>query len=120
NRKKYSKKYKTIKEIKETPTKELTTDNDFVKSNKILNSYITYKFQFLRATKTNDADLFNRITFRMNETNMLYDTLENIKLQLEELKVLVEVSVKESEDLVKVPHLEDLEKDLESLCVDHC
>ncbi|CAG8573812.1 4808_t:CDS:1, partial [Gigaspora rosea] len=122
NRKKHGKKYKTIKEIKETPTKELTTDNDFVESNKILNSYITYEFRSLRATKTNDANLFNCITFRMNEINMLYDTLENIKLQLEELRVLVEVSVKESEDLVKeLPRSEeDLEKDLESLCVDHC
>ncbi|KAF0509734.1 hypothetical protein F8M41_018533 [Gigaspora margarita] len=92
NRKKHSKKYKTIKEIK--ITKELTIDDNFVELNKTLNSYLTYKFQSLQATKTNDADLFNCITFRMNEIIMLYNTIEYIKLQFKELRVLVEASIK--------------------------
>ncbi|CAG8544368.1 10818_t:CDS:2 [Cetraspora pellucida] len=56
----------------------------------------------------------------MNEINILYYTIENIKLQLKELRVLVEVSIKESDLVKEFPHSEDLEKDLESLRVDHC
>ncbi|CAG8742991.1 19084_t:CDS:2 [Gigaspora margarita] len=151
NRNKHGKKYKTIKEIEESPTK-LTNEpfdnhlqkdrNDnkkddeklqFSQYNKIRNrrmlsfydfaeSNKTHEFQYLRATKTNDTDLFKCITIRMNEMKMLYDTIENIKIQLKELRVLVEVSVK---DLVKeFSHSEedfkkDL-KDLESLRKDHC
>ncbi|CAG8485797.1 39165_t:CDS:2 [Gigaspora margarita] len=53
------------------------------------------EFNDLNSTKTNDADISNCITFRMNEMNMLNDTIENIKLQLKELRVLFEDSVKE-------------------------
>ncbi|CAG8833015.1 33994_t:CDS:1 [Gigaspora margarita] len=146
NQKKHSNKYKTIKEIEESSTKELTTDNkmddekfqfsqsykirnrrmlpfnrfnrsinEFAKSNKTLNSYLTYEFQSLQATKTNN--LFNCITFRMNEMNMLYDTIKDIELQLKELRDLFEVSINKSKDLViEFCHSEaDLEKDLESL-----
>ncbi|CAG8840613.1 29843_t:CDS:1, partial [Gigaspora margarita] len=65
-------------------------------------------------TKMNDADLFNCITIRMNEMKMLYNTIKNIKIQLKELRVLVEVSVK---DLVKeFRHSEeDFKKDLKDL-----
>ncbi|KAF0487823.1 hypothetical protein F8M41_022491 [Gigaspora margarita] len=156
NQKKHDKKYKTIKEIEESSTKELTTINEpfdnhskkelndnkkndeklrfsqpykirnritlsFYRFNRSIidfaepNKYLTYEFQSLQATKMNDADLLNKL-------NMLYDTIEDIKLQLKELRVLVEGSIKESGDLVKkFRHSEeDLEKDLESLRVDHC
>ncbi|CAG8840545.1 5976_t:CDS:2, partial [Gigaspora margarita] len=88
----------------------------FAESNK------THEFQYLRATKMNDANLFNCITIRINEMKMLYNTIENIKIQLKELRVLVEVSIK---DLVKEFHHseEDFKKDLkdlESLRKDHC
>ncbi|CAG8441999.1 hypothetical protein C2G38_2234706 [Gigaspora rosea] len=105
-----------------TPKGNHVLKQDYSSAIENIDSYLIYEFQSLQATKTNDADLFNCITFRMNEINMLYDTIENIKLQLKELRVLVEASVKESEDLPKkfAHSEEDLEKDLKSLHVDHC
>ncbi|CAG8792778.1 2784_t:CDS:2, partial [Dentiscutata erythropus] len=81
-----------------TPKGNHVLKQDYSSAIENINSYLIYEFQSLQATKTNDADC---ITFRMNEINMLYDTIENIKLQLKELRVLVEASVKESEDLLK-------------------
>ncbi|CAG8847037.1 6317_t:CDS:1 [Gigaspora margarita] len=147
NQKKHDKKYKTIKEIEESSTKELTTNNepfdfhsqkdlndyekpqsykiknirnrsinDFAKSNK------TCEFQSLRATKTDDADLSNCITFRMNEIDMLNASIENVKLQLKELRGLFEVSENEKKDLEQKfgQSEKDLKQVLESLHLDHC
>ncbi|CAG8512973.1 2116_t:CDS:2, partial [Gigaspora rosea] len=49
------------------------------------------------AQQKNDANLSNCITFRMNEMN---DTIENIKFQLKELRVMFEDSVKEDVQLL--------------------
>ncbi|CAG8732179.1 17778_t:CDS:2, partial [Gigaspora rosea] len=132
NQKKNDKKYKTIKEIEESSTKEPTTNNEpfnyhsqknlddkidnekpQFKSNKKRNtrnrminyfdeSNKTCEFQSLRSTKTKFADLSNCITFRMKELDTLNSSIENIKLQLKELKE------------------KDLKQVLESLREDHC
>ncbi|CAG8754622.1 1425_t:CDS:1, partial [Racocetra fulgida] len=152
NQKKNDKKYKTIKEIEESSTKEPTTNNEpfnyhsqknlddkidnekpQFKSNKKRNtrnrminyfdeSNKTCEFQSLRSTKTKFANLSNCITFRMKELDTLNGSIENIKLQLKELKGLVEDSKNEKRDLLqKFCHSEkDLKQVLESLREDHC
>ncbi|CAG8833848.1 4952_t:CDS:1 [Gigaspora margarita] len=92
---------------------------DFAEPNK------THEFQSLRATKKNEADLSNCITSRMNEIDILNDSIKNVKLQLQELRSLFEVSKNEKKDLEqKFCHLEkDLKQVLESLRTirkEHC
>ncbi|KAF0349994.1 hypothetical protein F8M41_015430 [Gigaspora margarita] len=146
NQKKHGKKYKTIKKIEKSSAKtnnktfdsysQKDLNDEKLQSYKIRNrtnirmisfnrsfnifaeSNKTRKFQ--STMKTND--LSNCITFRMNEMNNLYDTIENIELQLKKLRVLVEGIIKESEDLIKefCYSEKDLEKDLKSLHINHC
>ncbi|RIB02844.1 hypothetical protein C2G38_2226675 [Gigaspora rosea] len=82
----------------------------------------TCEFQSLQSTKTKFANLSNCITFRMKELDTLNSSIENIKLQLNELKGLVEDSKNEKRDLLqKFCHSEkDLKQVLESLREDHC
>ncbi|CAG8827514.1 19031_t:CDS:2 [Gigaspora margarita] len=73
----------------------MNKDNELGKKFREYKSAKEYYLQSKLTTKTNDADLSNCITFRINKMNMLNDTIENIKFQLKELRVLFEVSVKE-------------------------
>ncbi|CAG8779449.1 20512_t:CDS:2 [Gigaspora margarita] len=74
----------------------------------------THEFQSLLATKKNEADLSNCITFRMNEIDMLNDSIKNVKLQLQELRNLEQKSCHSEKDLKQV--LESLR----ILRIDHC
>ncbi|CAG8746959.1 14427_t:CDS:1, partial [Gigaspora margarita] len=73
-------------------------------------------------TKTNDADLSNCITFRINEIDMLNASIKNVKLQLKELRGLFEVSENEKKDLEQKfgQSEKDIKQVLESLRSDHC
>ncbi|RIB24454.1 hypothetical protein C2G38_2168593 [Gigaspora rosea] len=59
---------------------------------KVIKNKMDCQKKLTEAQQKNDANLSNCITFRMNEMN---DTIENIKFQLKELRVMFEDSVKE-------------------------
>ncbi|CAG8759583.1 13238_t:CDS:2 [Gigaspora margarita] len=88
--------------------KSCSDDIIFAKPNK------THKFQSLLATKKNEADLSNCITFRINEIDILNDSIKNVKLQLQELRNLEQKSCYSEKDLKQV--LESLR----ILHIDHC
>ncbi|CAG8654017.1 12051_t:CDS:1, partial [Gigaspora rosea] len=92
SQKKHDKKYKIIKENEESSKKEPTNNEPFDNhSQKGLNENKMEKLQFIQSLS------FYRFNKSINEIKELQDTIENIKLQLKELKGLVEVSVKELE-----------------------